>query len=372
MALGVADVIFDVETAAFADAVRKAFGIAKASTHGIQILADKKNQTLEVVAFSRESTYRQYVLDPTIHESGNVVVINDKFNRALNRFPTSTSTKVGIDTEGRLTLTCGRLKGKYVIAEDSESYPHVHRIQEITSNALVEVEDLSAALKSVSWVAQNEREASAPWTGVTIDGATILACSKTQLCEVDLVVPVDEPITVPAAAMASVVPRNHPVEIGAADYRFLMRPDPETEITTSIYAETHPIPALQQIREKTDTECHERFKFDLEDFSKAVGRIRTIADQEAVPRVSIHTEGNELVLSVSSVDGDSLTDAIECERVAGSDEAGMVLDPKIIAGITSMRGGVEMRARPGTEPPGMVGFFLDNGVRLIAAAIRKV
>lgn len=351
---------FSVETAAFADAVHKA---SLVGIDGIRIAAE---ETLAAEGYSTTSTYRQKVLDADISATGTVIVPHLQFASALRKFPTGTTTVVELDDSGFLNLTCGRLQARYAtIADDGYSLPEI--------DAKTEVEDLSTALRYVSWVADSERSGHAPWTGITIDGERILACTKTQLCEFDLEVPVPKPITVPAAVMNTMVPRNVPVRIGISEERLALQPDDETEITAVRYADMHPIEGIQRIRQTVEEQCHERLTFSAEDFGAAIARIRTIADREDVPTASIRSDGSELILSVTSAHGDSLIDVIDCIRVGGSEEVALRLEPTTISGLTSYKGAeIEFRGRPASEPPGMVGFNVSNGVRLYAAVMRSV
>lgn len=237
------------ETAAIADAVRKAAKVApskgsafdKASGIVIEINIDEGEYSCVVRSTDLIVFYSEWV---TIAEaSGDTAkwrVPSDLLAGVIGSIPakTKTVTLEEKDAErGRiLHLTAGKMRAKFILNETSY-YPEWGIFD---PECLFPVENFIRKLSLVDWACDK----TPPLSGVYLDGKGAVGTDKYKLVHVDLPVPGDvlsEPVAVPTRTLVSVLGDKTPeVQLAVDETEILLMPDEFTQIRVVLLAEEFP------------------------------------------------------------------------------------------------------------------------------------
>lgn len=207
---------------------------------------------------------------------------------------------------------------------------------------MTEVEDLSQAISSVSWAPVPEKDGEPPWTGITFAPNRVVGSSKNRCATAFIDLPIEQPISVPIAALTGVVPKQVPVEIATDDRRLYMRTDVDTEMSMVRYAETLPLDVIDNMVYGKKADMHQVVEFAGDHFRDSASRMRQILDGLELPALIMGMEAHQDEMTMTSVgrEGDELVDVIPATRIEGHEEFKIRWDIRKAADVFGPKGKV--------------------------------
>lgn len=230
-----------IEAAALADALRKAAAVApsrgvsfeKAAGIVLSVTADEVvvKATDTVTKFATWLTPESVEGDATFWRLPSKV-----FSEVIGKLKTTMYKTVTLEQQGMtLKLTHGRATRASFQMIDPDGYPDWTPFD---PDDMVQVEGIAGAAAAVQWAASKGTDA--PFTGVHFDGERAMATDKYRFAVMSLPLELKEPITVPAAALTTVLKNTDSVLIKTDGSSLYMMPDEATQISTAVYGVKYP------------------------------------------------------------------------------------------------------------------------------------
>jgi len=300
---------FTMNTPDLIDAVSRAARIAPKRGHEFDVAAGIRFSTeggkLVVKASDLSTNYRQQApllegdFEPFRCPSG--VLAN-----WISHLPTGEGSVTQVRLlrdEQRVTFTSETSKAKFGLIM-GESFPE---FKVFGGGELAEVDGLAERLRQVSWACHRD---SIPLSGIHIDGDFLVGCDTAKIAEVECVVPVDRPVTAPLTGVANALRGNRgPVGIRVDDRFLYLAPDPDIQITTTLYEASYP--NIQFLRDKTTENVETQVVADA--MQAALARINSLCSAERYPTVTMQLDGTAMRLSASIEELGEVEELLEFE-----------------------------------------------------------
>lgn len=280
-----------VDTSIFTEAVTKAHrvapnkGAAFDKAAGLMLEVRPSLGVLIVRSTNMEITYRQEVPIASFHEfedDADWRVPSALISGIMGGYPTGTETKIVPMDDGRLELRCGKARSK-INAFAPADFP---RFKAFSADDLTNVERFAHRVAQVSWACDPH---TAPWSGVHINGESLIGCDRYRLAVVPCVVPVEEPITVPLDILAPILRQHEDARMSVGERRLLLMTDDATQMTSVIYDAAYaPVERLMA------TEYNMNCAIRKDQLVNEIQRMLVLVKGERYPVMSI-TIGNEVL-----------------------------------------------------------------------------
>lgn len=301
------------ETAALADAIKKASRIAPSrgqafdKANGIVMVVDPASGMVIVKATDLLVFSMEWI--STLEAEGEPVawrVPSRVFSAVIAGLPIGTDKTVTLEEKqtGRLTMlhmTAGRTRAKFNL-QMMDYYPVWDPFDPAD---LKEVDDLGGRIKMAEWAAAKGDEP--PLSGVHFNGQHVIACDRYRLAVVDMPIPhLDEPVTVPAGMLGTILKQTGEVHIGIKDGFLLMMPDETTQVKAVVFGVEYP--PVERIKVR-DHPAHVRVrKAPLLDIMQ---RASTFAGTDRFPILRLFFGKEEIAAMMDTREVGTLADLIE-------------------------------------------------------------
>lgn len=299
-----------LETATLADAVMRAARVAPTKgaawdkAAGVLIEVYPQNGgTLRVSATDLDVTYYQRV--PVVEVGDEPVkwrVPSALASGWLSNLPMSAGKQIVLtqtDDDNRLQMKAGRSRTKLRLLP-AEFFP---KITPFDPALLADVPHFARRVEQVEWCTRKEPGALA---GVYFDGDELIACDGVRFVTMPLVCPVPSddqgrpsPFSVPLGSLVNVMRNADDVKLRVTDRRLEIMPDPDIQLTASLYAE--PYPDVRRLTAGIVLE-HE-LTFSREQLLDALQRMLVLVKTERYPKVtcSFHKDTLEMKMVLPEV-----------------------------------------------------------------------
>lgn len=236
-------VVFEV--AALADALRRAAavaptkGVAFSQAAGIILAVGADEVVIKstdtVTRFATWLTPEEVTGDPVVWR-----VPSRLFAEVIGKLKTTRNKTLTLEQDGMtLRLMHGMTRATFMMM-DPVDYPDWSPFD---PDNMSMVEGLAGAAAAVQWAASKGTDV--PFTGVHFDGEKAIATDKYRFAVMPCKVTLDQPMTVPASALTTVLKNNDSVLIRAEETRLCLMTDDYTQISTAVYGV--PYPPIQKV-----------------------------------------------------------------------------------------------------------------------------
>ena len=285
------------DSATLADAVQKAARIApsKGSAYdkaaGIFFEYKHPATVLIMKATNLDSTYTQKLtmLDPKVEGDFTWRIPSALLAGLMSNLPLGAGKQItfidkGDDSSIRIKQDTMMVK----LAMITGDYPV---IRSFDSASMAEANDFAHKVEQVTWACARD---DSMYSGVHIDGDSLIGCDKTVAAIVPCKVPIANPITVPLWALSSILRQATDVRLAATDTKLNIQLDAESQATTSIFSGKYPnVKAL--LRDNYTGEI----KIPRQPFLEALNRMLVVARSERLPTVKLSFNGSGLVKNIT-------------------------------------------------------------------------
>lgn len=352
------------ETATLADAVNRAAriapnkGAAFDKAQGVIIEVRPSNPSpVYIKATDLEVSYLQRV--PTIEATGDDVLWrlpSTLIAGVLSNLPLGAGNEVTLSDEGSIvTITAGK-KISTIRSIDPTAFP---LIKPFDPNGMATVEDLAKRVSQAAWATD---AANPIFSGVHIDGTSIVACDKISAVFVPCVVPVDEPITVPLRTVAPLFKNVGPMKMRATSERLELMPDADTQITSSLIAAAYP-----NVKAITRDDFAGSFLVDVESLASSVTSMLVLVRGERYPSMHMDLVEHSLNLHMEVPDLGRMEDTL---TVDGGTDFKMKFSPGRLVEAITHGGKSTIRLHYGPDPHKPVYITDEAGYECWAMPVR--
>lgn len=235
------------ETAAFADAIKKAAALAPTTgtpfdkAGGIVLDIDPSGEAgyTVLVRTTDLDVFRIEWIDPQIAEGKATRwrLPSALFAKVVSTLPIGTGKSVTIQQcqgENFVRLISGRTRAQFNLIK-AEYYPDWPIFDPAE---LSETQDLGGRLSQVEWAAAKSGE---PLNGVHFRDGLCIATNRYRIACAPLQIPGDpEPFTVPTGILPTLLKQTGEVKVGLSGGQFLIMPDETTQIRAIMFGESYP------------------------------------------------------------------------------------------------------------------------------------
>lgn len=241
-----------LEVAALADALTKAAAVAptrgvsfeKAAGIVLSVAAD------EVIVRSTDTVTKFATwLTPELVEGPETMwrVPSKVFSEVISKLKTTMNKTLTLEQDGAtLKMTHGRSTRASFMMIDMDNYP---LWSPFSPDDMKLAAGLAVAAEAVQWAASKGTDV--PLTGVHFDGTHAMATNKYKFAVMDCPVDLAQPITVPAAALTTVLKNQNTTLVRVDSNSLYMMPDESTQISTSVYGVPFPSAAIGNFMKRT-------------------------------------------------------------------------------------------------------------------------
>lgn len=180
-------------------------------------------------------------------------------------------------------------------------------IESFDPTGFSEAHDFAQKVERVSWAIAKDNSI---FSGVHVDGESIIACDRASAALIPCKVPVSRPITVPLFNLAAILRQASDVRLGATDKRLLIQLDAETQAQSNIFEGAYP-----DIKKLRRDDWTEEATLPRQAFLDAVNRLMVIGRQDRMPSMKL-SFGTGLVQTVTldlTVDTGRIQDRVDCD-----------------------------------------------------------
>lgn len=319
------------ETATLADVIKKAAKIAPSKGNafdkaaGIVMEIDPANSSVIVKAtdlniFSMEWVdYVSLEGNPAIWRIPSVL-----FAQVLGSLPIGSGKTVTLETkEDRghiyLALTSGRTKAKFNLM-DADHFPPWYPFDPTN---LIKAENLGGRIAQVEWAA-SKSDATPQLEGVHFDGERCVATDRYRLACSELRIPdLENPVTVPAGILGSILKQTGEVMIGIEENQLLIMPDDSTQIRAILMGGEYPHVDRVMKRDQPD---HIKVRKAL--LLEILTRAAAFAGNDRFPALKCFLGKEEIAVMMENQEIGLLGDVVEVPGYAQHDRQEVVFTSK--------------------------------------------
>jgi DNA polymerase III sliding clamp (beta) subunit (PCNA family) len=299
------------ETAALSDAVNKASRVAPTKgaaydrSAGVLIeLRPGDEHEATIKATNLEVTYLQWV-DPIRVDGppGDWRVPSGVLSGLLAGFPMGAGQTVTLtekdNEKDALFIVAGKIKAKIRVMPDTDGFI---KWVPFDMDSLVNVPGFAARVAQASWACDR---ATVPYTGVHIDGTSIIATDRYRLVKVPCVVPVTEPITVPLEVIGPILRNLSDAQIEATEHRLHLMPDSHTQITSGIFSVAYP-----NVKALMDRPLPDTLTVDRDLLVAAMQRMLVLCKGERYPLTRLTVGDGQIEVHMNVVEVGEMDDTL--------------------------------------------------------------
>lgn len=301
------------ETATLADSLKKAFvcsprkGAAFDKAEGIVFEFEPNDPDSLVIRSTNLDVYYMEWVD-LLEASGPDKLIRWRFNAQLissvvASLPIGSGKTVTLidegDTNRIVQLISGRTKCKFYL-KNTDHYPEWAPFE---PDNLISAPDFGGRMAQVEWAVDN---ADPVMCGVHFDGEYAYATDKWRLAVVPFSLELDEPVTLPAGIVSSILKKTGEIKVGASAHQFLIMPDEHTQIRTVIYSGRYP--NCKKIMEK---EKPASITFQKNSLVEMISRAMNFAGSDRMVTLQMFIGAEEIAVMMSNEEIGMLGDCLE-------------------------------------------------------------
>lgn len=215
-----------------------------------------------------------------------------------------------------LVMTAGKVKAKFNLI-DSSLYPTWPAFD---PSILSSVGEFGPKMERVEWATDKAHEI---LRGIRIDGENLIATNRYRLAVVPFKSGLDEPITLPAGILSTVLKKSSDVQIGADEHQFYLMPDEHTQIRTVILAGAYPNVSRIMDQDKPDL-----IKFNKNQLIEMVTRALNFSGSDRIPTLRMFIGKEEVRVMMANEEMGMIGDILEIPGQAVHDFIEIRLTPE--------------------------------------------
>lgn len=276
--------VFDAAT--LADAVQKAArvspvkGAAFDKAAGIMFRVDTVQCSAIIEATDLDVTYRQVM---PIQDAKGAAQVDWRIPASVlaglvSNLPLGSGQTISfIDPgDGAIRITSGKVAVRLAMVSADEAFPDV---EEFPETGLGEAHDFAQKVAQVSWACAKDGSI---FSGVYVDGESLIGCNRDAAALIPCKVPVDRPVTVPLFTLATILRNASDVRVAAGDRRLHISLDAETQATSRLFEGAYPDVKALRRSDYTHTVTLSRTAF-----VESAKRLLVIAHADRLPTVKL-------------------------------------------------------------------------------------
>lgn len=183
--------------------------------------------------------------------------------------------------------------------------------------------NFGAAVSRVLWAA--DRGGVPMLSGFHLDGEHVIATDRYRIARFPLKIDLDEPITIPAGRLGSVLKQSGDILVGRDGELFVMMPDDYTEIKTTIYGGQYP-----PISNIFKTQYPNQITFSKNAMVERVQRATHFAGSDRAPVIFLYLGRNQLALMMQNHEVGQYGDVIDVPGQANHDRVTVRFTPSML------------------------------------------
>lgn len=301
------------ETAALADSLRKAFacspkkGAAFDKAAGIVFEFEPNDpESLIIRSTNLEVFYMEWV--DLLDSSGPEKQIRWRFNAQLvasvvASLPIGSGKTITFedkDDEGKIVhLTSDRTKCRFNLS-NTDHYPQWAAFD---PDLLTSAPDFGGRMEQIEWAVDKSDPV---LSGVHFDGTQAFATNKYRLAVVPFTLELENPVTLPAGIVSTVLKKTSEVKVGASSNQFYIMPDEYTQIRTVIFAGKYPNCSRIMEQEKPAT-----VTFQKTQLIEMIARAMNFAGSERFATLRMFIGAEEIAVMMSNEEMGMLGDVLD-------------------------------------------------------------
>lgn len=297
------------EAPLLADAVSRAARIAPikgaAYDKAAGIMFKARHDHTEIIATDLDTTYRQRVAILTSKhieddEAFEWRLPPQLISSFLSSLPMGAGSHVTFTSreDSSLEIASGTTVAKMPLFRGS--YPVIPVFE---PGGMSEANDLAAKLASVTWA--TDRKAQGIKSGVNINGTMLAATDGYKLALVPCEAPVEEPVTISVNSIAKLLKQATDAKIRANSLEFQIMLDPETQVTTRIFAE----PYVNYAPLLRDTFLGD-IELDRGYWEEVLQRMLTVVAFDRTPHLTLTIGGGKVAMVMEAPTGERIQDEV--------------------------------------------------------------
>ncbi len=183
--------------------------------------------------------------------------------------------------------------------------------------------NFGTAVSRVLWAA--DKGGVPVMSGFHLDGEYVIATDRYRIARFPMKIDLDEPITIPAGRLGSILKQSGDILVGRDGELFVMMPDDYTEVKTTIYGGQYP-----PIRRIFDTVYPQSITFSKNTLVESVQRATNFAGTDRAPVLFLYLGKDQLALMMQNPEVGQYGDVIDVPGQAMHDRVTIRFTPSMI------------------------------------------
>ena len=302
------------ETGTIGDVIRKAaqvaptkVGAAFDSASGLVFDIDPITEAKCVVRATDLSLFYLEVVD-VLECAGEAVrwrLPAPVLQAVVGSMSTKTSKQITFNHVGKqIEISSGRMKARLNLIL-AETYPDWNVSSDVD---LVPAQDFGARLLRVEWASASgtDKNDISPLAGVLVNGTHLIATDRYRVARFPCVVPLSEPVLIPAKTLATLTSRMGEVRVGFDGHLFVVMPDPYTQLKTVVVASKFP-----DLGVLLGKEFSTEVVFPKSDLIESIQRTGAFVGSDRNPVIDLYLGRGEIAVLVANHEVGLLSDVME-------------------------------------------------------------
>ena len=220
---------------------------------------------------------------------------------------------------GQIQVSSGSMRSK-IFLNGNTSYPIWEPSPAVNFTM---APGFGAAVSRVMWAA--ERNGVALLSGFHLDGEYVIATDRYRIARYPMKIDLDEPITIPAGRLGSILNQSGDILVGRDGELFVMMTDDYTEIKTTIYGGKYP-----PIHSIFKTEYPQSITFSKGALTETVKKAINFAGNDRAPVLNLYLGKDQLALMMQNHEIGQYGDVIDVPGQANHDRVTIRFTPSMI------------------------------------------
>lgn len=348
------------ETAALSTALKKTASVAPKSgtaldkAAGVMIEIDPSTEVALVRATNTEVFYMEWVTTKTASgEASNWRLPAHLMNTLVGNLPIGSGKEVTFtqDNPNFIHMKSGRTQARVnLIVTEYNLYPDWGTFD---PSSLTTVENLGIKLSQVEWAAARDNEP--PFTGVYMDGESLICTDRYRIATVPCKITLPEPITVPAGILGNLLSNTGEVAVGSDGNQILLMPEDRVQIRATIYGDKYP-----NVKKFLTSDQPNEMEVNKKDLLEVISRAEAFNGLNRTPTLRLFIGAEEISVRMNNEEVGLFADVVEIPGHATHERQEFRFTPKNLVDSLAAAPSERVTIKYNKEKP-VDAFYINGG-----------